>query len=128
MFLIAATIRGHSKITWTEFCFFSTPHPCVDSFYTLSMDKNRHFLNLLPPPCLILSTYLLNGPLYISSRYVFIIIMKSKKKAYLKKHHGKRIAKNQILFSYRITAQKLKSFFKKYLSSLKSFFILCSFN
>ena len=34
--------RGHSTTTWTEFCHFLTP--CVDSFYTLSVDKNRHFL------------------------------------------------------------------------------------
>ena len=26
---------------------FLTPSPCVDSFYTLSVDKNRHFLT--PP-------------------------------------------------------------------------------
>ena len=25
------------------------PAPCVDSFYTLSMDKNRHFLTPSPP-------------------------------------------------------------------------------
>ena len=30
------------------------PTPCVDSFYTLSVDKNRHFMTLSPP--LILST------------------------------------------------------------------------
>jgi hypothetical protein len=32
----------------------------VDSFYTLSVDKDRHFLTSSP---LILSKYLLNGPL-----------------------------------------------------------------
>ena len=32
---------------------FFDPPPCVDSFYTLSVDKNRHFW---PPPPLILST------------------------------------------------------------------------
>ena len=48
--------RGHSTTTWTEFCHFLTlPPPCVDSFHTLSVDKNRHFW---PPPPLILSTYL----------------------------------------------------------------------
>ena len=50
-------LRGHSTTTWTEFCHFRTPLPCVDSFYTLSVDKNRHFLTPL-----ILSTQLLNGP------------------------------------------------------------------
>ena len=31
--------------------FFSPPPPppCVDSFYTLSVDKNRHFLTPSPP-------------------------------------------------------------------------------
>ena len=37
-------LGGHSITTWTEFCHFLTPLPCVDSFYTLSVDKNRHFL------------------------------------------------------------------------------------
>jgi hypothetical protein len=32
--------------------FFDLP-PCVDRFYTMSVDKNRHFLNPFP---LILST------------------------------------------------------------------------
>ena len=32
---------GLSTTTWTEFCHFWT---CVESFYTLSMDKKRHFL------------------------------------------------------------------------------------
>ena len=41
--------------TWTEFCHFSTLPPCVDSFYTLSVDKNRH--SLTPSPLN------LNGPL-----------------------------------------------------------------
>ena len=31
--------------------FFYPPPPCVDSFYTLSVDKNRHFLT--PPPHLV---------------------------------------------------------------------------
>ena len=31
-----------------QFCHFLTPTPCVDSFYTLSVDKNRHF-DPLPP-------------------------------------------------------------------------------
>ena len=33
-------VRGHSTTTWTP--------TCVDSFYTLSMDKDRHFWS--PPP------------------------------------------------------------------------------
>ena len=40
--------------------FFDPPPLCVDIFHTLSVDKNRHFLT---PSPLILSTYLLNGPL-----------------------------------------------------------------
>ena len=39
---IIFSIRGHSTTTWTEFCHFLT-HPRVDSFYNLSVDKNRHF-------------------------------------------------------------------------------------
>ena len=39
---------------------FFAPPPCVDNFYTLSVDKSRHFLT---PSPLILSTQLLNGPL-----------------------------------------------------------------
>ena len=46
-------LRGHSTTSWTEFFHFLTPPPCVDSFYTLSVDKNRHFLTPYP---LILST------------------------------------------------------------------------
>ena len=48
-------VRGHSTTTWTEFCNFLTPPlpSCVDSFYTLSVDKKRHFFT---PPPLILST------------------------------------------------------------------------
>ena len=39
--------------------FDPPPLPYVDTFYTLSVDKNRHFW---PLPPLILSTQLLNGP------------------------------------------------------------------
>ena len=39
--------RGHLTTTWTGFGHFWPP-PCVDSFYTLSMDKNRHFLTPRP--------------------------------------------------------------------------------
>ena len=35
-------VNGHLTTTWPEFCHFLPP--CVDSFYTLSVDKNRHFL------------------------------------------------------------------------------------
>ena len=38
-------VRSHSTTTWTE---FFDPPPCVDSFYTLSEDKNRHVLTLPP--------------------------------------------------------------------------------
>ena len=43
--LCANPIRGHSTTTWTECCHFLTP-PCVDSFYTMNVDKNRHFYTL----------------------------------------------------------------------------------
>ena len=43
------TVRGHSTTTWTEFCHFLTPRTVLDSFYTLSVDKNRHFLTPSPP-------------------------------------------------------------------------------
>ena len=45
----AVRVRGHSTTTWTEFCHFFTPFPYVDSFYTLSVDKNGHFLTPSPP-------------------------------------------------------------------------------
>jgi hypothetical protein len=39
------SLRGHSTTTWTEFCHLLTSHPpFVDSFYTLSVDKNIYFL------------------------------------------------------------------------------------
>ena len=44
----AVRVRGHSTTTWTEFCNFWTPLPCVDSFYTLSVDK-KIFLTPSPP-------------------------------------------------------------------------------
>ena len=47
--ILLILVRGHSTTTWTEFCHFLTPPPCVDSFYTLSVDKNRHFLTPSPP-------------------------------------------------------------------------------
>ena len=42
--------RRHSTYLDSILPFFY-PHPCVDSFYTLSMDKNRHFWP--PPPHLV---------------------------------------------------------------------------
>ena len=50
-------VRGLSTTTWTEFCHsLTTPPPSAwgfytvfDSFYTLSVDKNRHFLTPSPP-------------------------------------------------------------------------------
>ena len=46
--------RGHSTTTWTEFCHF------LDSFYTLSVDKKRHFW---PPPPLHLVHVVVECPL-----------------------------------------------------------------
>ena len=43
-------VRAHSTTTWTEFCHFLTPPPWVDSFYTLSVDKNRQISD---PPHLV---------------------------------------------------------------------------
>ena len=31
-------LGGNSSTTWTEFKHFLTPSPCVDSFYTLSLE------------------------------------------------------------------------------------------
>ena len=39
--------RGHSTTTRTKFCHFFTP-PASTVFYTLSVDKNRHFLTPSP--------------------------------------------------------------------------------
>ena len=49
--LIGIVLRGHSTTTWTEFCRFLPPPPCVDSSYTLGVDKNRYFLT--PSPHLV---------------------------------------------------------------------------
>ena len=35
-------VRGHSTTTLTESCYFCPPSPRMDTFHTLSMDKNRH--------------------------------------------------------------------------------------
>ena len=40
-------IRGHSTTTWTEFCHFDPPNAWT--IYTLSVDKNIHFLTPSPP-------------------------------------------------------------------------------
>ena len=45
-------IWGHSKTTYRIWPFYEPP-PCSDSFYTLSMDKNRHFWPPLPTPHLV---------------------------------------------------------------------------
>ena len=42
------TSRDHSTTMWTEFCHFLTP-PLRGQFYTLSVDKNKHFLTPSPP-------------------------------------------------------------------------------
>ena len=44
-----ARVKGHSTTTWTNFCHFLTPPPCIDSFYTLSVNRNRQFLTPSPP-------------------------------------------------------------------------------
>ena len=42
------TARRHSTTTLTEFCHFLTPlPPCVDSFYIMGGEKNRHSLTLI---------------------------------------------------------------------------------
>ena len=43
--------KGLLTITWTEFWHFFAPPPppCVDSFYTLSVDKDGHSLTTPPP-------------------------------------------------------------------------------
>ena len=46
-------LRGHSTTTWTKNFHFLPSPPCVDSFYTLSTDKNRYFLTPPPPPHLV---------------------------------------------------------------------------
>ena len=55
----------HSTTTWTEFCHFLTPSPCVDRFYTLNVDKNIHFYSKREEarlPLLFLSN---NDPLFL---------------------------------------------------------------
>ena len=49
-------IRGHSTTTWTKFCDFLTPPPCVD--------KNRHFLTPSPHLVHIVIEWPLNGRLF----------------------------------------------------------------
>ena len=46
-------LRGHSQLRGQK-CTIFWPPPCVDSFYNLSVDKNKHFWP--PSPPLILST------------------------------------------------------------------------
>ena len=40
---------GIQQLRGQNFAIFCPPPPCVDSFYTLSVDKNRHFLTPSPP-------------------------------------------------------------------------------
>ena len=48
--LLYGILRGHSTTTWTEFChFLMPPPPCMGSFYTLRVDRNRYFLTPSPP-------------------------------------------------------------------------------
>ena len=44
---------GHPTTKWPELCPFLTPHLCVDSFYTLSVDKTEHFLVPSPSPHIV---------------------------------------------------------------------------
>ena len=47
----AEPLRGRSTTMWTaRFAIFWPPSPWVDSFHTLSLDKNRHFLTPFPSP------------------------------------------------------------------------------
>ena len=45
------TIGGIQQVRGQNFPIFWPPHPCMDSFFTLSVDKNRHFWP--PPPHLV---------------------------------------------------------------------------
>ena len=51
--VILARIWGHSITMWTKFCpFLNTFLPLTTlrwTFFTLSVDKDRHFLNTYPP-------------------------------------------------------------------------------
>ena len=51
--VILARIRGHSITTGTYFCPFLNTFLCITAltwtFFTLSVDKARHFLNTYPP-------------------------------------------------------------------------------
>ena len=40
---------GIQQLRGQNFSIFDPPPPCVDSFHTLSVDKNRHFLTPSPP-------------------------------------------------------------------------------
>ena len=40
---------GIQQLRGQNFAIFWPPTPCVDSFYTLSVNKNRHFLTPSPP-------------------------------------------------------------------------------
>ena len=53
---LTSLIKGHSTTTYVDriLSFFAPPPLCVDSFHTLSVDKNRHFLT---PSSSSLSSY-----------------------------------------------------------------------
>ena len=51
--LFEIVLGGIQQLRGQNFAIFWPPRPCVDSFYTLSMDKNK---NVLTPSPLILST------------------------------------------------------------------------
>ena len=47
--LLKSTIGGHSTTTWTEFCHFLTPPPCVDSFLYRECGQKQTFFDPLHP-------------------------------------------------------------------------------
>ena len=60
---LSLQIRGHSTTTWTEFCHFLTPPPLRGQFLYPERGQKQIFFDPISP--LILSTQLLNGPLFV---------------------------------------------------------------
>ena len=46
--MIMMSLGGIQQLCGHKFAIFDPPLPCVDSFYTLGVDKNRHFLTPFP--------------------------------------------------------------------------------
>ena len=44
-------LGGIQQLWGHNFAIFWPPHPCLDGFYTISMDKNRQFLTPSPSSC-----------------------------------------------------------------------------